>query len=275
MIGFAVPEAQRRLNQGGTMDDELPDLSSPVRGRPFEKGRSGNPAGRRGGSRNRATLAAAVLVEAEALTRKAVELALDGDPVALRLCIERILPPCRERPVRLALPPIESAGDVSGAMNAVTSALARGTLTPGEAERIAIVVETFARAIDTTKRRAFAANPLQILGFGNFDEIDDCNSDEGGAGNSQDADHYDPERAGVTIKARSAGRSPLAPLTERLRSMGLRADTGQGVEACFRIACFHNWKRPLSPTLSRRTGRGVRCSEDRRSLPVARVWVRR
>ena len=177
------------------MDDKLPDLPGPVRGRPFEKGRSGNPAGRRPGSRNRATLAAALLLEgeAEALTRKAVELALDGDPVALRLCIERILPPCRERPVRLALPPIESAGDVSAAMTAVTSALARGTLTPGEAERIAIVVETFARAIDTTKRRELAANPLQILGFGNFDEIDDCNSGEGRDGNSEDADRYDPE----------------------------------------------------------------------------------
>jgi hypothetical protein len=127
------------------------------------------------------------------LTRKAVELALDGDPVALRLCIERILPPCRERPVRLALPPIECAGDVSAAMTVVTSALARGTLTPGEAERIAIVVETFARAIDTTKRRELAANPLQILGFGNFDEIDDCNSGEGRDGNSEDADRYDPE----------------------------------------------------------------------------------
>ena len=68
-----------------------------VRGRPFEKGRSGNPAGRRPGSRNKATLAAAALLagEAEALTRKAVEMALDGDPTAMRLCMERVLPPCR------------------------------------------------------------------------------------------------------------------------------------------------------------------------------------
>lgn len=34
-----------------------------LRGRPFEKGRSGNPAGRRTGSRNKATLAAAALLE--------------------------------------------------------------------------------------------------------------------------------------------------------------------------------------------------------------------
>ena len=152
----------------------------PVRGRPFQRGRSGNPAGRRPGSRNRATLAAAALLagEAEALTRKAVELALGGDPMALRLCIERILPPCRERAVRFVLPPIESAADVSAAMNAVTAALADGTITPGEAERIAMVVNTFARAIDTTVRREFAVDPRQILGLRNFDETDDCDSEE-------------------------------------------------------------------------------------------------
>jgi Family of unknown function (DUF5681) len=152
----------------------------PVRRRPFQKGQSGNPRGRRYGSRNRATLAAAALLdgEAEALTRKAVELALDGDPMALRLCLERILPPCRERPVRFALPPIESAADISAAMNTVTSALAGGKITPGEAERIAMVIETFARAINTTKRREVAVDPLQILGLPSFDETDDCNFDE-------------------------------------------------------------------------------------------------
>src|SRR3974390_695778 len=45
-------------------------------GRRFEKGRSGTPAGRPPGLRNRATEAAELLLdgEAEALTRKAVEL---------------------------------------------------------------------------------------------------------------------------------------------------------------------------------------------------------
>ena len=46
-------------------------LAEPVRGRPFKKDQSGNPRGRRYGSRNRATLAAAALPdgEAEALAR--------------------------------------------------------------------------------------------------------------------------------------------------------------------------------------------------------------
>jgi hypothetical protein len=63
-------------------------------------------------------------------------------------------------------------------MTAVTTAVADGMITPGEAERIAIAVGSFARAIDTIKRREFAVDPLQILGFRNFDESLDCNSEE-------------------------------------------------------------------------------------------------
>ena len=73
----------------------------------------------------------------------------------MRLCMERVLPPCRERTVKFSLPPIEAARtgkscgpsphDVSLAMDAVTSALARGEITPGEAETIAGVVDTFVR----------------------------------------------------------------------------------------------------------------------------------
>ena len=68
----------------------------------------------------------------------------------MRLCIERILPPCRERTVRFELPPIESAADIGPAMKAVTSALAAGAITPGEAATIAAVVDTFVRAIETS-----------------------------------------------------------------------------------------------------------------------------
>ena len=77
-------------------DGLTPKAPGRVRGRPFEKGRSGNPLGRRVGCRNTTTIAAAALLagEAEALTRKAVELARIGDPTASLLCIERVLPQC-------------------------------------------------------------------------------------------------------------------------------------------------------------------------------------
>src|ERR1700693_659671 len=62
------------------------------RGKPFTPGASGNPDGRPKGSRNKSTLALEALLDgqAEALTQKAVELALAGDITALRLCLDRI-----------------------------------------------------------------------------------------------------------------------------------------------------------------------------------------
>jgi hypothetical protein len=117
------------------------------RGRPFAKGQSGNPAGKPLGARHKATLAAEALFDGEAasLTRKAIELALAGDPAMLRLCLERILPPRRERPVRFDFPPFKSAGDAAAAMAAVTVAVANGEITPGEAAEIAKLVDVFVR----------------------------------------------------------------------------------------------------------------------------------
>jgi hypothetical protein len=132
------------------VDEVLEKPAEEVRGRPVPKGRSGNPAGRWLGSRNRATMAAQALLagEAEALTWKAVEAALADDPTAMRLCLERILP--RERAVEFALPAIKSASDIAEAMGAVTAALAGGLITPGEAQAIARIFTTFVQAIETS-----------------------------------------------------------------------------------------------------------------------------
>ena len=90
------------------------------------KGQSGNPRGKRQGARHRTTLAAEALLdgEAKALTRKAIELALAGETVALRLCLDRILPPRRERPVRFKLPRLQSLVDVTTAVAAIAAAVA-------------------------------------------------------------------------------------------------------------------------------------------------------
>lgn len=82
-------------------------------GRRFERGNPGRPKG----TRNKATLAAEALLEgeAEALTRKAIELALAGDGAALRLCLERIVPVRRGRAVALDLPPVRTAADLTAA----------------------------------------------------------------------------------------------------------------------------------------------------------------
>jgi hypothetical protein len=123
------------------------------RGRPWPKGQSGNPAGRRRGSRNKATMMAALYLdgEAEGLVRKAVEMAYAGDALALRLCLERTLAPRRDRPEPFRLPPVESAADLAPAMAAVMTAAARGVITTGQAAEMASVVATRLRAIEAAE----------------------------------------------------------------------------------------------------------------------------
>src|SRR5438477_12733080 len=101
------------------------------RGRSFLKGQSGNPSGKRPGTRNRATIIAEEMLDCETrpLLRGAIDDAKGGDGVMARFCIGRIIPPRRERPVRFDLPPIKSAADLSAAMEAITSAVALGELT--------------------------------------------------------------------------------------------------------------------------------------------------
>jgi Family of unknown function (DUF5681) len=117
----------------------------------FKPGKSGNPDGRPKGARNRATLAAEQLLdgEADALTRKAIELAKEGDTTALRLCIERILPARKDRPVAFDMPHIETVADSVLAAAAIAAAVADGELTPMEAAELSKVVDGYTRAVET------------------------------------------------------------------------------------------------------------------------------
>lgn len=85
--------------QGGTMNGKPENTGRNHEGR-WKPGVSGNPAGKPRGPRHQATRAAEALLEGEAegLARIAVEAALSGDVQALRLCLDRILPPRKGRP---------------------------------------------------------------------------------------------------------------------------------------------------------------------------------
>jgi hypothetical protein len=142
----------------------------------FERGTSGNPSGRPKGSRNAATLACEALLDgqAEALTQKAIQMALDGDPVALRLCLDRIYPPRKDRPVTFTLPQITSAGDAADLMAAVTKAVAAGHITPSEATEIAKVIDAYVKAYQTAEldervpriQQASDAELMRIIAMG-------------------------------------------------------------------------------------------------------------
>ena len=115
----------------------------------------GNP-GKPKGARHKATQAALALLEGEAetLSRKAIEVALQGDTVALRLCLERIAPVRKGAPVQFDLPRMQAAADAAKAAGAVLDAVALGDLTPTEGAHIMALVETYRRTLETTELEA-------------------------------------------------------------------------------------------------------------------------
>ena len=125
----------------------------PGEGKPFLAGQSGNPAGRPKGARNRTTVALEKILDgdAESILRKAVEMAQEGDPTALRLCLDRLLPARKDRPITFALPPIVTTDDLPKATGNIVAAVAAGELTPGEAAEISKTLDVHVRAIEATE----------------------------------------------------------------------------------------------------------------------------
>jgi hypothetical protein len=117
----------------------------------FQPGKSGNPAGRKAGSRNKVTLSMEALLEgeAEALTRTAIEKALAGDIMALRICFDRLYPPQKGRSIQINLPPIKQAEDVGNGYEILLGAVSDGSITPDEAGTIAHVMEAKRKSIET------------------------------------------------------------------------------------------------------------------------------
>jgi Family of unknown function (DUF5681) len=130
----------------------VPENTGQKQGGRFPKGKSGNPAGKPKGSRNKTTLAMEALLdgEADAIVRKAIEKAKDGEGIALRMCMERIVPLRRDRPVNFTLPPIKTAADALTAIGALVSAVAAGDITPSEAAELSKLIDGNVKSLEVT-----------------------------------------------------------------------------------------------------------------------------
>jgi Family of unknown function (DUF5681) len=122
----------------------------------FKKGASGNPAGRPPGARHRTTIACEALLDGQAkgLTQKAIELGLAGDMVALRVCLDRIVPVRCDRHVSFQLPKLETPADVLTAVSAIAEGVAAGELTPGEAGELSKLIDSFRSVVETVSFEA-------------------------------------------------------------------------------------------------------------------------
>jgi hypothetical protein len=135
------------------MADE-PDNTGEAHGRDdkgrWRRGVSGNPAGMPKGTRHKAILAAEALIdgESETLTRKAIEMAKGGDTTALKLVMDRLLPPRRERPISTDLPTFTDTAELPAWTMGLLERVAAGEITPGEAVEMAKVAEGARRATE-------------------------------------------------------------------------------------------------------------------------------
>jgi hypothetical protein len=116
-----------------------------TRGKPFQAGNPGRPKG----ARHKTTLAVEALLEgeAEALTRKAIEKAKEGDTTALRLCLDRIAPPRKDRTIEFGLPEVTTPEDVLKAAGALLVGAATGQLSPSEAAELSKLLDGYRSAL--------------------------------------------------------------------------------------------------------------------------------
>ena len=125
-------------------------------GRQFKPGQSGNPAGRPTGSRNATTLAVEALLEgqAEAITQRVVNAALEGDLSAIKMVLDRVAPARKSRPVIIDIPPTVDARGVALAQAAVVASVAGGDITPDEGMALSGLLEARRKAIETEELAA-------------------------------------------------------------------------------------------------------------------------
>lgn len=116
--------------------------------RPFKPGQSGNPGGLPKGTKRHATAILEALVDDEGgeVARKCVALAKAGDVACIRIVMERLLPPRKDRPITIDLPKLETPADAVTVMGALFHAVASGQVTPSEAGDLGKLVDQYVRA---------------------------------------------------------------------------------------------------------------------------------
>lgn len=116
------------------------------RGR-FAPGNRGKPRG----AKHRATRLAMELLESgiEDVAGVVVEAARGGDLMAARIVLDKLIPSAKERSVDLPkLPDTSTPAGVSAAQQQILEAVARGDITPGEANTLTSVLDARRKALE-------------------------------------------------------------------------------------------------------------------------------
>jgi len=128
----------------------------------WKPGQSGNPAGRKKGSKNRATLIAEAMLADKTghIVEKTIGEALAGDKAALRACFNRVAPIGRGRQIRVDLPDDTAPESLDAAMDATQRAFLGGEISAEEALAVAAWVK--ARRADENEKLLLEERRLRI-----------------------------------------------------------------------------------------------------------------
>ena len=178
----------------------------------FQPGQSGNPAGRPQGSLNKQTLAAqeAMIERAQELIDSIMERAKNGESVAMRAAMERLVPTGRNRRVAVDLPVIKTPEDAELALSVVTDELSAGNLTISEASALVNLIDRMLRVAERMWNFARAKR----------------------YGDRRDAILLDDEKpfavAGTAEEAPETAEEPAAPLYSPVNSRVAAGEAGTG-----------------------------------------------
>jgi hypothetical protein len=117
----------------------------------FQKGCSGNPRGKAKGTKNRATLAAEQLLqgELESICRRLIQEATSGNMQAIKMILDRVLPPKRNSYTSFYLPNFDDSTGILHAIDSIMKAVSQGNLSVEDAEMLTRMVDTYMRAKET------------------------------------------------------------------------------------------------------------------------------
>jgi hypothetical protein len=137
-------KTKRSANAAGNAGKKPPSTA-------WAPGQSGNPAGKKPGTRNRATAIAEAVLEkdVEAIAKVVTKAAKGGDLQAARLVLERLVPPRRERPLSIDLPDVTTTADVAKAQAAILAHVGAGDILPSEATALSAIVEQRRKALES------------------------------------------------------------------------------------------------------------------------------
>lgn len=112
----------------------------------WNQGQSGNPKGRPRGIKDKRTALRALLEPYSGpLVQKTVALALEGDTTALRLCLERLIPPVKSKDEPVTLEDVGSTLTEQG--QGVLRSMLAGRITPDEAGALMQAISAQARVV--------------------------------------------------------------------------------------------------------------------------------